>query len=192
MFLSKLISFIKRKVFRLQRERWNYQYNSGGWEGLKSDLEHERFMAAVTLFERYALGGKILEVGCGEAILQQKLKTDSYAFLLGLDLSDVAIERATKLANDKATYQAADMETFETTQRFEAIIFTESLNYAKNPTALLKKYQQFLAPNGVIIISMFRSKHIPEIWEALSTAFETKDHIETNNEKGSWDCKVLI
>jgi 2-polyprenyl-3-methyl-5-hydroxy-6-metoxy-1,4-benzoquinol methylase len=192
MLFDRLLSFIKRKVFRQHRERWNHQYSLGNWEGLKSDLEHERFMAAVSLFEKHALGGSILEVGCGEALLQQKLQDNSYTHLLGLDLSDVAIAKAKTLANSKSDYQVANMETFDTQQRFSTVIFTESLNYAKNPVALLKKYQQFLTPNGVIIVSMYRSKHIPKIWESLSEVFHCKDQLVTQNEKGIWDCKVLI
>lgn len=186
-----ILSFIKRKIFRVNRERWNYQYAEGRWEGLKSAVEHERFLTTIRLFEAYKKGGSILEIGCGEALLQQKMLEDSYLSFEGIDLSDVAIERANALQLPRGRYHATNMETFVPQGQYDAVIFTESLNYAKNPTELLLKYTPFLNEEGVFIVSMFRNKYIPEIWKNIETVFRVLNHQTTQNERGIWDCKVL-
>ncbi|MFN8357001.1 MAG: class I SAM-dependent methyltransferase [Spirosomataceae bacterium] len=189
--MTGILSFIKRKILRINRERWNYQYQKGNWDGLKNEMEHDRFMAIVQLTERWKPHGDLLEIGCGEALLQQKLTANSYNSLTGVDLSDVAIERAQVFANERTRYLVADMEVFKPDRVFDAIIFTESLNYAKNPLSLLKRYQTYLKPDGVFIISMYDNKQIPQIWQSLAAAFEVIDALQTSNERGRWDCKVL-
>lgn len=190
-FVQKISSFIKRKILRVNRERWNHQYAQGKWEGLKSETEHERFMATVKLLAKWKPNADILEIGCGEAILQQKLEGVPYSSLTGVDLSDVAIARAQVFTNERTRYVAANMEHYHPDNQYDTIIFTESLNYASNPKELLKRYQSYLKKDGVFIVSMYNSKHIPPIWQAIETQFQVLDSIRTTNQRGSWDCKVL-
>lgn len=187
----KTISFIKRKILRINRERWNHQYAQGTWEGLKSEAEHERFMATVKLIAKWKPNADILEIGCGEAILQQKLEGVPYLSLTGVDLSDVAIARAQAYATERTRYVAADMEIYQPGNQHDVIVFTESLYYSQHPVALLKRYQNYLKPNGFFIISMYNNKHIPAIWQAVESHFQVLDCIRTTNQRGSWDCKVL-
>lgn len=189
--MNALLSFVRRKILRLKRDRWNHQYATGFWEGLKAPTENARFDAIVTLIERYKNGGAILEIGCGEGLLQQKLPPAAYERLLGVDLSDVAIERATRQASTQAHYTVADMEVFEPQDTFDVVVFTESLNYARSPVQLLHRYEAFLKPGGVLIVSMYESKHIPEIWNSIARDFIFTDQIITQNERGTWHCRVL-
>lgn len=189
--MANIISFLKRKVFRINRERWNYQYEKGNWDGLKTEIEYSRIMAIVQMIERWKPKGDLLEIGCGEALLQQKLPNEAYNTLTGIDLSDVAIAQAQSYTFERTRYVSADMEKYKPENNYDAIIFTESLYYAKNPLQLLKRYQFYLKPNGVFIISMFHNKRIPQIWERLESYFKILDSIKTTNERGHWDCKLL-
>lgn len=190
-FVQKISSFIKRKILRINSERWNHQYAKGTWEGLKSESEHERFMATVQLLAKWKPNGDILEIGCGEAILQQKLEGVPYSSLTGVDLSDVAIARAQVFATTLTRYVVADMEAYQPDNQHDVIVFTESLYYSNHPIALLKRYQNYLKPDGLFIISMYNNKHIPPIWQAVESNFQVLDSIRTTNQQGSWDCKVL-
>ena len=83
------------------------------------------------------------------------------------------------------------MEVYQPDNQFDVIIFTESLYYSKHPVELLKRYQNHLNSSGFFIVSMYNSKHIPPIWQAIETQFQAIDSIRTTNQRGSWDCKVL-
>jgi 2-polyprenyl-6-hydroxyphenyl methylase/3-demethylubiquinone-9 3-methyltransferase len=186
-----LFSFVKRKILRSQRDRWNYQYERGQWEGLKGPDERERFEAIVAMIRRYAPGGNLLEMGCGEAVLEGYLRDEDFKSLVGVDIADVAIERARQVAGPKSTYFAADMNDFVPTGPFDAIVFTESINYLHNREQLLRKYIQYLVPGGKFIISVFEFKQSPQIWREIETPLRVVDEVRTTNQRGTWVCKVL-
>lgn len=190
--MNAIVSFIRRKILRIKRDRWNHQYLTGFWEGLKAPTEHARFGAIVALIERWKSNAAILEIGCGEGLLQQKLPASAYRRLVGVDLSDVAIERAKQQATAQTHYLVADMEVFDPYDTFDVVVFTESLNYARSPVQTLHRYEAFLKPEGILVVSMFESKHIPEIWNSLAADFTFADQIITQNERGTWHCRVLI
>lgn len=89
---ATFISFIRRKVFRTDKYRWDYQYLTGQWNGLKTK-EMQRLDIAKDLITKCALGGKILEIGCGEGVFFQNALKADYSFYKGIDLSEVAISR---------------------------------------------------------------------------------------------------
>ncbi len=186
-----MIVFIKRKIFRNSRDRWNYQYEKGKWEFLKQPDEDERFQTVIRFIEQYKLGGNLLEIGCGEALLQQKINSNHYAHFTGIDVSDIAIENANRYKNSKTAYWVADMETYVPSHLMDAIIFTESIYYSKNPAKLLQRYRQFLKSEGIFIISIFDFKYSTKVWQQIESICLVLEHTSTTNYKGTWQCKVL-
>src|ERR1051326_2433250 len=92
-------AWFRREILRDRAERWNHQYASGRWEGLKTSGENARLDACVALLRRHAPGGRLLEIGCGEALLQRRLAPSDYQRLVGIDISEVAISRAQAFAD---------------------------------------------------------------------------------------------
>src|SRR5690625_5117566 len=103
------------------KEIWDIQYLKGLWNILKSPLEEERFEAVEYFIYKYNNHGSILELGCGEGLLQNRLNKDSYSKFLGIDISKIAIERAKRLETFKTTYQCNNMEYFEPNEVFDII-----------------------------------------------------------------------
>lgn len=101
--MNPIISFIKRKILRIEKSRWDYQYAKGNWEGLKSKEELERIYIARDLILKYNLKGNILEIGCGEGIFFNLIPTDAFSFFEGIDISEVAISKAPAAAQVKFT-----------------------------------------------------------------------------------------
>jgi 2-polyprenyl-3-methyl-5-hydroxy-6-metoxy-1,4-benzoquinol methylase len=107
----------------------------------------------------FQLGGcvrnaEVLDMGCGWGL------SSEVAAYLGFSVTAVDINadfvrlvslRAARLgANIKAVCSAFD--TFETQQKFDAILFYECLHHAVRPWSLLARMREMLAPNGRIIL----------------------------------------
>ena len=133
----------------------------------------------------------MLEIGCGEALLQRRLVPNDYRRLVGVDISDVAINRAQVFADNRVRYLVADMQDLELDEKFDAIIFTESIYYHPRPHQLLQRYARFLDKGGVFIISIFRNKGSARTWTKIHSVAAPIDDATATNEAGVWDCEVL-
>ena len=169
--------------------RWEAEYREGGWDWLWSSREavHHHVIAAYCK----ALPGKaaILDVGCGEGVLHDALRGIGYDRYLGIDLSDTAIGRASRSADERTRFMVANAETFETDERFNLIVFNECLYCLENPPALLARLSRFLEPNGAFIISMAMGS-IKEgllmlnLWRDLERDFSVRDEISLLHDDG--------
>jgi SAM-dependent methyltransferase len=189
--LHFLRAWFRREILRDRAERWNHQYATGRWEGLKAAVENARLDACVALLCRHAPGGRLLEIGCGEALLQRRLAPDDYQSLVGVDISEVAVARARAFADHRARYLVADMQTFELGEKFDAVIFTESIYYDPRPRQLLRNYARFLDKGAVFVVSIFRNKGSAGTWAEIHSVAASVDRVTTTNEAGVWDCEVL-
>ncbi|MBI4623750.1 MAG: class I SAM-dependent methyltransferase [Verrucomicrobia bacterium] len=190
-FFQSIRAWFRRKILRDRAERWNHQYAIGRWEVLKAPAEYARFDACIALLRRHAAGGRLLEIGCGEALLQRRLAPGDYQRLVGVDISAVAIGRAQAFADHRVRYLVADMQKLELDETFDAVIFTESINYVPRRHQLLRNYARFLNEGGVFIVSIYRNKRSAGIWTEIHSVAAPIDRATTTNEVGAWDCEVL-
>ncbi len=188
---SMLLNFFKRKIIRDPKARWEYQYEKGKWEYLNDPLEGPRFQAVLSALQRYADKGSILEIGCGEGILQSRMQPGSYSRYMGVDLSETAIQKTAHLLNDHTHYRAADMETFTTDEKFDVVLFNESLYYAKKPLQLMQRYAQYLKPGGHIILSIYKTADNEAVVQKIIAAWPVLEQHISTNERGSWYCQIF-
>ncbi|RAJ95971.1 2-polyprenyl-6-hydroxyphenyl methylase/3-demethylubiquinone-9 3-methyltransferase [Larkinella arboricola] len=191
--MGRITSFIKRKVFRMNRDRWNYQYDKGLWEGLKGLDELARFSVIIG-YIKYLKPGQpeIVEIGCGEGLLQQRLQTQNYGRYVGLDISDRAIQTAQAQADGKCTYRVGDMDTYQPEGSFDLIIFNESIYYSRHPLETLQRYATRLKANGLLIVTINDHKHSDELWHRIRDGFDLLDEATTITAKSTCVCKVLL
>ncbi len=189
--LHRAHRWFRGRILRDRTAYWDAKYASGDWEKLKGPAETARLDATARLLRRHVPPGRVLEIGCGEALLQQHLQAGEYHNWLGVDISAIAIERAQAFAGADVRYVVADMETLEPGLGFDAIVFTESIYYAKDCAALLRRYRHFLSPAGIFLVSICRTKRSDRIWSDIHTVTAQFDLITTANEIGTWDCAAL-
>lgn len=178
------------------REAWDRQYRDGAFEFLDSidELAHYVIIAGYvrTLFTRPA----ILDVGCGHGRLVEVLEGFPFKHYHGIDVSSEAIRRGTRRATRKTTFDVADFDAWNPPQRFDVIVFCESLNYARHPASTLLRYARALERNGALIVSLFRYRKPGGIgrrtWKNIEAHFGIVDSTTVTNHKGqTWDIKVL-
>lgn len=190
--MNPVLSFIKRKIFRINRDRWNYQYEKGLWDGLKALNELARFSVIIGYVKFLKPGQpEVLEIGCGEGLLQQRLQPQNYGRFVGVDISDRAIEVATGAADEKCTYLVADMDKYQPEGTFDFIIFNEAIYYSKHPLKTLQRFTSYLKPDGLLLVTINDHKHSDELWDSIRPAFQLIDEATTITAKSTCVCRVL-
>ncbi len=184
------LRLFKLLLGKRKKNTWNEQYLEGKWDTLRSNWEDARFDVMRKFMGSYSVKGKILEIGCGEGLLQAQLDPVIYSSYLGIDISEVAVQRALYLENSCTRYRAADMEEFNPAEKFDMIIFNESLYYAKCPCSTMLKYMGFLEENGVFITSIYETTRNKRLIKKINKFFKPVESAVTANDRGRWHCQV--
>lgn len=173
--------------------RWDREYRSDRWSYMGALPELARYSVVVGYVRFLAEQGELLDLGCGEGILQARLGGASYARYVGVDISGTALELASARADERTRFVRADVSRYEPEGRFDVIVLNEVLYYLSDPIGVLRRYQRFLKPHGALVISMFVTDETRANWRVLDAHYEVADHTRTANANTgfAWDCRVL-
>jgi SAM-dependent methyltransferase len=175
-------------------EVWDAQYRRGQWHYMRGHEELARYSLLVGYVQHFAPGGAVLDIGCGEGILQALLRPYGYAKYVGLDLSEVAIKQAARAEDAHTLFVVHDAAVYQPTEAFDAIVFNESLYYLHEPLAVVQRYARALTASGVLLTSLYgQSARAQAIGQALSAQYRVLDTVTiTHGQTGrSWLCQVL-
>ncbi len=179
---------VERGAFK-NSGRWEPEYQQGGWDWLWNAEEavHHHVIAAYSK----ALAGRaaILDLGCGEGVLQDALRGVGYARYVGVDLSETAIGRAARSADARTRFMVGNAETFETAERFDLIIFNECLYYLDDPPTLLARLAGLLEADGAFVVSMAMGTleeglFMLRLWRGLERDFSVRHEVSLLHEGG--------
>jgi 2-polyprenyl-6-hydroxyphenyl methylase/3-demethylubiquinone-9 3-methyltransferase len=159
--------------------RWETEYRAGRWAYLKGLQEAARYGVVTAWLRQTMRPGMLLDVGCGEAILAGHLAHDRVTRYVGVDISQAALDLAS-LPPGWGELVCGRLEDYAPTDtaRFSAIVFNEVLFFADEPAEMLERYRAWLAPDGIVIVSMYQTPR-PEsgarritaaVWAALDGA----------------------
>jgi len=137
------------------RWSWNDQFRRGYWGGLQY-----RRRTVVSLVEQLAGGGDIVEFGCGEGWLIGAVDPGVYRTYVGVDLSPVAIDIATRRARQaglvKCRFEVGRFEHWPVRDDASLIIMDESLYYLKprRQRRLLRRWLDRLDSGGHMVVTV--------------------------------------
>jgi 2-polyprenyl-6-hydroxyphenyl methylase/3-demethylubiquinone-9 3-methyltransferase len=145
---------------------------SGDWQGLDSPTQIPRYSKIADILRNFMVSGRVLDVGCGEAVLLDWLPKN-YIYT-GIDPSAAAVNIANKRhPSAKIIHKKAeDFDSYG--ELFDIIIFNEMLYYADDPIALLKKYSILLNKNGKILCSIYQHPGRVSLKRRLMTYFDPR------------------
>ncbi|MTH98957.1 trans-aconitate 2-methyltransferase [Roseibium sp. RKSG952] len=185
-------------------EGWDEEYGAGRWAFLRSLPESGRYGIIGMWLNLTGSNADVLDIGCGEGLLYERLAPMGLKRYVGVDLSPASLEIA-NVDPGIASLRAGDMHTFEPQEgeTFSAIVFNEVLHFADDPGALVARYVPFLKAGGVIALSMYSPKRaesganklIAKLWEATDdeTAWEVLDDYRlVSGKKGvTWRMRLV-
>ena len=173
--------------------RWDKQYRKGRWDSLKTNKELSRYS---TIVGYLTILGKehpsILDLGCGEGVLNEKIPHVDYSYFLGIDFSGVSIEKAKEKKFENAEFECADVHKFMPKRKFDVIVFNEVFYYIHETERanVLNRMIEHLENDGIIIASMYREA--PHLWEYFTVLdkinFVT---VKTEEENRFWQIGVF-
>lgn len=174
-----------------RRRRWNRQYAAGEWTWLARPGELARYSVLAGYALELKPGGKLLDVGCGEGLLRDRLHPRAFTQYVGIDFEE-AIRRAAHRIDERTRFVDADMNFFVPDVAFDTIVFNESLYLFRDVARGLERYEGFLAPKGLFLISMHGGAKTQEIWSLLGERYVAVDEVTiTNRDGATWTCKAL-
>jgi SAM-dependent methyltransferase len=182
-------------------QAWDGEYQRGRWDYLHGVAEMPRYAVVAGYVRRFAAGGRVLDAGCGQALLHEYVG-DCVATYLGVDLSAAALTAAG--ARRGRTLLVGDLETFSLPPGppFDALVLNEVLYYCRDPQATLARWARALRPGGVAIVSMYEAPSrssrerqlVDALWEGVARGpYVTVDEtVVTSVPAGrTWRIRVL-
>jgi len=172
-----------------RKRRWDKQYRSGKWASLKSEKEARRYYQIIDYIKKYGSSNpSILDIGCGEGVLNERIKGLDFEYFLGLDFSEVSIEKAKNKNLPKAEFVAKDVVTFRPQRNFDVIVFNEAFYYIHDTEKdnVLNRMLEHLNKDGIIITSIYREgtgcweyfKENPKLKELEFTTVKTDEELQ--------------
>lgn len=170
-----------------QESQWDMQYGGSHWNYLSGIEQLGRYsiIAGYSIFMKPL--GRVLDVGCGEGILLERLG-DTYSEFVGIDISDVALRRARERIHERAIFLKEDVEnpSSAVAGKFDVIVFNEVLYYCADPLGTMRKYERYLNYQGIFIVSIHcRWKHF-FIWKKFENVYPILDRVVIKHRTTSW------
>ena len=143
---------------RLKKYYWDKEYSDTKWDFIDDtagDCVYESL-------EKYARNGSILDLGCGPGHTANEIAFNSYQNYVGVDISEAALEKGRKRTLEsgrsaKNTFVQADFINYEPIQKFDIILFRESMYHVPmgKIEATLDRLSNYLKQDGVFVVRMF-------------------------------------
>jgi 2-polyprenyl-3-methyl-5-hydroxy-6-metoxy-1,4-benzoquinol methylase len=169
-------------------------YEGGKWDYVNQPKELAHYSVIMGYLSYYTHYGAVLDVGCGEGVLFDWMRSFSYSRYVGIDISQAAIDHALKKKTENSIFIKTAIQDYKPEEKFDAIVFSEVLYYLESPLQILKHYEAFLKDEGIFIVSMYCSKEhydTPKLWKELESVYTPLDEIKVSNRYNtSWLCKV--
>lgn len=104
------------------------------------------------LVSKNITGKKILDAGCGEGHLILEMQKHHKADYFGVDITDVALEKARKKCKANFTNQDLTKMSFKD-ETFDCVTCSEVLEHIYEYRKVLKELKRVLKKNGLLIIT---------------------------------------
>jgi SAM-dependent methyltransferase len=198
--LAKIIDRIAQKFIRdpagmgrpVPKEAFDDEYRSGRWDHFEGPEETPRNVVLAGLVADRFKAPSVLDVGCGSGRLAMIYQAHPFTRYTAVDVSVEGLRKAQSLGLARVDFLEADFESWRPAGAFDAIIFNESIGYARDPAAVLADFAAHLDPDGLFFLSHFRTGNFGAFWRRIERVCEILFSTSVTSGSGKvWDIKVL-
>ncbi|WFE28693.1 class I SAM-dependent methyltransferase [Solwaraspora sp. WMMD791] len=146
------LTVLVRPYPRLNAIAWDLQYALGLWRY----LDRGRDPVPLALAQQVTDRPRILDLGCGTTV-NLALPADGYRHYHGVDISRTAIRRARSLRRPNTSFEVADLVTYQSTARYDAVLLREVMYYLtpQDAVTVLRRAAGMLDPGGRVLIWLY-------------------------------------
>ena len=171
--------------------RWDEAYDSGQLAYFGQLAERGRFAVCADYLdvvlsdpERSNTSAAVLDIGCGDGVLQTRCRHLDIGHWCGVDLSTAAIRKAqTSIppgSDDRLRFLVGDaLEDGPWYDRpYDVVVISEVLNMCESPARLLDRVADVVAPGGSLIVSSWRHRGDRQLQSLLRGRFPAVHHVD--------------
>jgi hypothetical protein len=191
--LRQLYLFSRRHPVSVNQ--WDVEYAEGDYAERLDTITHVAHHMVILGYLTYgAKAPTVLDVGCGHGRFLELLAGFDFAEYVGVDWSARGVERATSLLVPHTRFEVADMNKWDTTERFDVIVLNNCLMYSIDVRQMFERALGWLAKDGFVIAAMHRGLGARYIWSRVeSAAVEQLAACAVKDDRTGaiWDVKAL-
>lgn len=157
----------------VKKRLWDKEFSGTKWDFINNTAGD----CVYPYLEKYANKGNILDLGCGPGNTANELAANVYKSYIGIDISEAALAKAVKRTQEcnrsgKNSFVNSDFLEYEPTQKFDVILFRESMYHIPYGQVLpiLRKFSKHLKGTGVFIVRLYAGDHRPGVIKTRVTA----------------------
>jgi len=160
-------------------ETWNGYYETGVYDGLlRPERRHQHRLLAALVAEACPQG-RVLEIGCGDGAFYESLRLYGPRRYLGVDISETAIHRLQARRGADAgdvAFRVGVGEAYDAgTERFDAIVFTDCIEYLGALPPLFAHYTPYLADGGRFAALQWLAPRPIALWTEIRALLDIED-----------------
>ncbi len=150
----------------------NLKYSCGYWKDdrVSFDQSEEDMLQLTCARAELKDGHRILECGCGwgslSLVMAKKFPNSKITGVSNSRTQKIFIdEEAKKRGLSNLTVITADMNVFQTDEKFDRIVSVEMFEHMRNYQTLMQKLSSFLNDDGKMFIHIFTHQHLSYFYE---------------------------
>lgn len=142
-----------------------------GAADLQDHMERYYFAA------NYVRGKRVLDIACGTGYGSAHMRQAGAAAVLGVDVSDAAIQEATRLYG--SDYRVGSILDFDNEAPFDTVISFETIEHVEDYRRALANLRRLLKPGGTLLLSTpnrpVNSPHLRSIEDRPRSPFHVRE-----------------
>ncbi len=157
---------------------WDVEYRRGDLDYFESLPELGRYSLLVGYVRFFGPARSLLDVGCGEGVLLDRLAASDFERYVGTDVAPAAIARArAREIPNRVSFHLGHLPPAEL-GRFQFIVCNEVLYCLDRPREMLARLSQLLEPGGYLLASIWHHRGQAALYRELERAFDLVDSVE--------------
>jgi len=183
---------------KTKKRLWDEEFSGGHWNFI-DDTAND---CVYPYLSKYARQGAILDLGCGPGNTANELDAAVYAKYIGVDISEAALVKGRRRTEEngrtaKNSFFQGDFINFEPAQKFDLILFRESMYHVplSKVKPMLARYSRFLNPNGVFVVRMVTANDSGKDKTRLTSmidVIEAEYRVLEHNQHGKSAATVIV